>query len=186
MTSVKTLTHLLISGLLFACAPTTAQQDVSPTYYRDCAYVDLGEVDGHKLTREEKLKRLEEDLFGALDKTEDCMQKATATSAELIAGAAGGGAGGSEMAGDASGGTGDSGAGTGSANGTSAANVQNPTQQNMPLGNQQGGKQSSGSIGGPANQGSSAVCDAVNVGLKDATTDAEKKHFEGLRQQYGC
>jgi hypothetical protein len=34
--------------------------------------------------------------------------------------------------------------------------------------------------------GASAVCDAIKQGLAKATTETEKRHFEGLVKEYGC
>lgn len=164
---------------VFSITPVFAQSSVTPTYYKDCSTLDFGEQDMSTMTEAEKIQALDDSLFGALNQSEECMNAAAQSSAQSVANAAGQGAGSGNSSSTAS-----SGAGAGQANSQSntesqdsSTNTQTTTSSSDP---------SKQSVGGQAKGGSSAVCDAVIAGLQGAKDEAEKAHFQTLKEQYGC
>lgn len=161
-----------------------AQQNKSISY-GDCAYVDVGEVDESTLTREEIIKRMEENLFAGLDNTEECMKAAVATSSKKIGDAAGGVTGfGGNQASVSSGSiearsSGQSGNYAGSGGEADQAQSNSNSASNS-------SEASSGSSPNSVTTGNSAVCDTVSRGLAEANTDKEKAHWSGLSQKYNC
>ena len=164
---------------VFSITSVFAQPSVTPTYYKDCSILDFGEQDMSTMTEAEKIQALDDSLFGALNQSEECMNAAAQSSAQSVANAAGQGAGSGNSSSTAS-----SGAGAGQANSQSSTesqdsstNTQTTTSSSDP---------SKQSAGGQAKGGSSAVCDAVIAGLQGAKDEAEKAHFQTLKEQYGC
>ena len=164
---------------VFSITSVFAQTSVTPTYYKDCSILDFGEQDMSTMTEAEKIQALDDSLFGALNQSEECMNAAAQSSAQSVANAAGQGAGSGNSSSTAS-----SGAGAGQANSQSSTesqdsstNTQTTTSSSDP---------SKQSVGGQAKGGSSAVCDAVIAGLQGAKDEAEKAHFQALKEQYGC
>ncbi len=164
---------------VFSITSVFAQTSVTPTYYKDCSILDFGEQDMSTMTEAEKIQALDDSLFGALNQSEECMNAAAQSSAQNVANAAGQGAGSGNTSSTAS-----SGAGAGQANSQSSiesqdssTNTQTTTSSSDP---------SKQSAGGQAKGGSSAVCDAVIAGLQGAKDEAEKAHFQTLKEQYGC
>lgn len=142
--------------------------------FSDCSQINFNDIDSHELTREELIKRMDDDFEANLSKSEKCMAEAVASGAGRLGGAGGSGAG--------------TGAGTGSSTGNSAAGSSSSgTDSQQSQQNQNAaGASSAEHQKGKGGQGSSSVCDAVKQGLTSATTDAEKQHFRGLMEQYGC
>ncbi len=147
--------------------------------YSDCSQINFNDIDSRELTREELIKRMDDDFEANLSKSEKCMAEAVASGAGRLGGAGGSGAG----------------AGTGSSTGNSAAGSSNTSADSSSSGtDSQQSQQNQNAAGassaehqkGKGGQGSSSVCDAVKQGLTSATTDAEKQHFRGLMEQYGC
>ncbi|MGM0526717.1 MAG: hypothetical protein ACQEQ8_11075 [Pseudomonadota bacterium] len=159
-------------ALLYVIAPLTISAELDPVRYGDCSYVDLGEVDDTHMTREEKAQALEMELFSSLDKSEACMSAAAAQGAEEVADAAGGAG---NTAGTLDGTDADDSTSDSSQQASETAEVQSGSPEN-----------SKDSDRGQASKGSSAVCDAVATGLANATTEAEKEHFQQLKNEYGC
>ncbi|WP_159580086.1 hypothetical protein [Alteromonas sp. KUL106] len=164
---------------VFSITSVFAQSSVTPTYYKDCSILDFGEQDMSTMTEAEKIQALDDSLFGALNQSEECMNAAAQSSAQSVANAAGQGAGSGNSSPTAS-----SGAGAGQANSQSSTesqdsstNTQTTTSSSDP---------SKQSVGGQAKGGSSAVCGAVIAGLQGAKDEAEKAHFQALKEQYGC
>ncbi len=164
---------------VFSITSVFAQTSVTPTYYKDCSILDFGEQDMSTMTEAEKIQALDDSLFGALNQSEECMNAAAQSSAQSVANAAGQGAGSGNSSSTAS-----FGAGAGQANSQSntesqdsSTNTQTTTSSSDP---------SKQSVGGQAKGGSSAVCDAVIAGLQGAKDEAEKAHFQTLKEQYGC
>lgn len=168
---------VVASMLVLLSCSLGAQQDekATPTYYSDCAYIDLGEVNDRKLTQEERIRQMELDLFDALDETEECMTSALQSGAQSIAAAA--------ASGQGQGGGQGQGAGQGQTDSAAAQGEQLMQAQTQ---NTQQTQSTSGSVGQSAQTGSSAVCDAVKAGLESASTEKEKAHFKQLSEQYGC
>lgn len=149
--------------------------------YSDCSQINFNDIDSRELTREELIKRMDDDFEANLSKSEKCMAEAVASGAGRLGGTGGSGAG--------------TGAGAGSSTGNSAAGSSNTSADSSSSGtdsqqSQQNQNAASASSAehqkGKGGQGSSSVCDAVKQGLTSATTDAEKQHFRGLMEQYGC
>jgi len=168
---------------VFSITSVFAQTSVTPTYYKDCSILDFGEQDMSTMTEAEKIQALDDSLFGALNQSEECMNAAAQSSAQSVASAAGQGAGQGSGAGNTSSSS-SSGAGAGQSNSQSSTesqdsstNTQTTTSSSDP---------SKQSVGGQAKGGSSAVCDAVIAGLQGAKDEAEKAHFQALKEQYGC
>ncbi|WP_334012532.1 hypothetical protein [Alteromonas sp. S167] len=164
------------------CAHAQQNKNVS---YGDCAYVDIGEVDESTLTREEIIKRMEENLFAGLDNTEECMKAAVATSSKKIGDAAGGVTGfGGNQASDSSGSIEASSSGQpGNYVGSGGEADQDQSNSNS---ENNSGAASSGSSPNSVTTGNSAVCDTVSRGLAEVKTDEEKAHWSGLSQKYNC
>ena len=163
----------------FSVTPVYAQTSDTPTYYQDCSVLDFGEQDMSTMTEAEKIRALDDSLFGALNQSEECMDAAAQSSAQSVANAAGQGGGSGNASATASTGT-----GTGQSNSQSSiesqdssTNTQTTTSSSDP---------SKQSVGGQAKGGSSAVCDAVIAGLQGAKDETEKAHFQALKEQYGC
>lgn len=148
--------------------------------YSDCSQINFSDIDGRELTREELIKRMDDDFEANLSKSEKCMAEAVASGAGRLGGAGGSGAG--------------TGAGAGSNGSSSAAGSSNTSADSSSGTDSQQSQQNQSATGassaeqqkGKGGQGSSSVCDAVKQGLTSATTDAEKQHFRGLMEQYGC
>ena len=175
--------YFLLLTLLFYTfflAPVYAQMSDAPTYYQDCSVLDFGEQDISIMTQAEKIQALDESFFGALNQSEECMNAAAQSSAQGVANAAGQSAG----QGLGTGSTSSTGASAGQSNAQSSTNSQeSSTNTQTSTSSSDTSKQS---VGGHAQGGSSAVCDAVIAGLQGATTESEKAHFQALKEQYGC
>ena len=143
--------------------------------YQDCSVITFDDVNTDTMTRQERIAAMDSLLFDALNQSEKCMSEAAQSSAEKVAGAAGGaGAGGGNQSASGSASSAQNSAQSEHSDTSSVTSANPPSDAS---------KQSEG---GEASAGSSAVCDAVKEGLEAATTDAEVTHFEGLKQQYGC
>jgi hypothetical protein len=179
--------------VVFLCMSKLGQAEGTPIYFQDCSFIDFGEQDTSLMTEAEKIEAMDKSLFSVLDQTEECMNNAAQSAAQGIAdaaGSAGGSAAGSGSGALGANGTGSSGAGTSGA-GTSGDSAEQSDSQSASTNSQASSTKSTSAtskatVGGQAQGGSSAVCDAVNTGLQSATTESEKTHFKELKEQYGC
>ena len=169
----------LLVASLYLVANSLYATEPEPIYYQDCAYLEFDNIDSETLTRDEEIALVDENFFAALDRTAECMNQAAAAGAGRIGDAAG-----SQNAGQSAGATGTAGAmqnvGDGSAPATQTEQSQT-TQQTK-----RGDTSGIDTERDAAKSGSSAVCDAVKEGLAEATTQAEKTHWQNLKTEYGC
>ncbi|NVK54937.1 MAG: hypothetical protein HWE26_04930 [Alteromonadaceae bacterium] len=176
--SIKTL--LLVGTLLLGlsvCAQTPEPKKPEVQYFSDCSTIMFTDADTSTMTVEEELALKDADFLSTLSKSDECMSKATAASAARVAAAGG-----------------DSKGESGTQSSVAAAQSGSVAQSNGQTSNsdqsksveQETSEGSTGPRGNGQKNGNSAVCDAVNSGLKNATTDSEKAHFESLKKEYNC
>lgn len=174
--------------VVLLCMSKLGQAEGTPIYFQDCSFIDFGEKDTSLMTEAEKIEAMDKSLFRVLDQTEECMTSAAQSAAQSVADAASSGDGGSS--GSGSGALGANGTGV-SETGTSGNSAEQSSSPSASTNSQASSTKSTSAtskttVGGPAQSGSSAVCDAVNTGLQGATTESERTHFKELKEQYGC
>ena len=169
---------VLTASMSFICCSSLGQVNTQQIQFQDCTYIDFGETDYSTMTEAEKIQAMDNALFDALDNTEECMKSAITSSAQGLASAAN---------------SGGENSGTQGQNASAQDLGEESTQAQQNISNNDGTQTgtdtsslSKKSVGGPAQSGSSGVCDAVYAGLENAQTETQKTHFQNLKNQYGC
>lgn len=159
-----------LSASVMTIAPSFAVQD--EVLYGDCGYLQFEDVDNELLTKEEQLELLDKDFESALNRSEKCLKTAVENSNEALA--------------KTGGGAGSSGGGTDDLSSISSVESEQALETTRETNSTTESQTSDTHPRGEQTSGASAVCDAVNQGLKSASTPSEREHFEKLAKQYQC
>lgn len=155
---------------MVACATTQDKNTKSaPIYFSDCTVVSLQGTDGRNMTREELIAAEDNTLLEALDRNNECHQKALSGAQQALA-AAGNGAG--------------SGGGSGGQNDGIQNDANGQQSQQSPQSDQQNEQVVSANSGvGGAKSGVEGqeitVCQISRENLSASTTDEDRVFWQG-------
>jgi hypothetical protein len=157
----------------------TASKKTEFKHYSACQGIQFASVDMSELTQQEQIELKEKSLQASLNNQAECLDETMNEHQSRLNSASGTLSTGQDMQLNDS-----------TSAESLASDTANDLQSSKPLErvvtSQSKTTQSKSHSIGQKTSGASAVCDAIKQGLAKATTEAEKRHFEGLVKEYGC